>query len=80
MIGRIILLTIMIGMRLSYTSLVEPIIKNEIYMTQMSNDSASYVLMQSLQYVDKVYWLMCLVLILLIGVDVYEFFIRRKDK
>lgn len=80
MIGKLILLAVIIGMRLSYTNLVEPMIKNEIYMSQMTNDSASYILIQSLPYLDKVYFGICLILILLIGVDVYNFLTREKEK
>lgn len=69
MIGRIILLCILIGLRLGY-GLVEPLI-NKLHTTQ---SSASYVLINSLSYVDKVWFGIFLILLFLVVMDLYRYF------
>lgn len=78
MIYKIILLCVLIGIRLGYTNLVEPIIKNEIYITQMTNDVSGYVLINAMPYVENVMFGIYFILIFLIGMDIYKHFNNNK--
>lgn len=80
MIGKLILFAIIIGIRLAYTNMLEPLIKNSIMMTQFDPNSAYYVLIQSLPFIEKTYYGMVIILIFLIGMDVYKYFNEKKEK
>ena len=80
MIIKIILLALLIGINYGYTNLVEPLLKNEIAMVQMENTSSGYVLMNTLPYIDKIWFAIGLILVFLIGIDLYRYFYERKGE
>lgn len=79
MIVKIILMAILFGLRLGYINLVEPLIKHEIMMTQFDS-SAYYVLIQSLPFLDKIYYVIMIILVFLIGLDLYKCFNCKGEK
>lgn len=79
MLIKIIILAVLIGVRLICINLIDPLIRNEIFMMQMTNASENYILMQTMQFIGKVHFGICIILIVLIGIDIYKNLIRKKE-
>ena len=53
-------------------SVLEPLIKNHIYMNQFNNGEYGFILVQSYPYIKFGYFLIMIVLSFCIGIDIYE--------
>lgn len=59
---------------------IEPLIKNSVYMSQMTSDGLSYVLLHGYPYIKGIYIIVSGMLFATIVVDIIEKYKNKKEK
>lgn len=63
-----------------FTDTIEPLIKNSVYMNQVTNDGLSYVLVHGYPYIKGIYIIIFGMLFANIVVDIIEKYKNKKEK
>lgn len=74
-------ITIFLLMVIGYffcADIIEPLIKNSVYMSQMTNDGLSYVLVHGYPYIKGIYIIILGMLFATIVVDIIEKYKKRR--
>ena len=79
MIFKIVLLIWIIACYFFGRNVIEPLINNDMYMSQMSNDSMSFVLIHGYEYVKTACTILFIVLLASIAYDIYKEYKKNKE-
>ena len=80
MIFKIIVFILMCFGYFFCTDTIEPLIKNSVHMSQMTNDGLSYVLVHGYPYIKGIYIIISGMLFATIVVDIIEKYKNKKEK